>query len=650
MYQENFNASQTDDGRYKLLVDAITDYAIYMLDTNGPVTSWNPGAQRFKGYLPHEIIGEHFSRFYLPEDRARGAPAAALRQAQVEGRFDQEGWRVRKDGSRFWAHVVIDPIFTPQGQLVGFAKITRDLTERKAAEEALRHSEEQFRLLMEGVKDHAIYMLDRDGRVSSWNAGAERIKGYAREEILGEHFSRFYVEEDRLAGLPATALRIATAEGRFENEGLRQRKDGSRFWAQVVINAIRDARGQVIGFAKITRDITERRETQRALEEAREALFQAQKLEAIGKLTGGLAHDFNNLLMAVIGSLELVRKRLPDDPRISPLIDNAMQGAQRGAVLTQRMLAFARKQELRLRPVEAPALVLGILGLLQRSIGPAIQIETRFAEGLAPVLTDANQLETALLNLAVNARDAMPNGGVIRIEAVNETVTQAAANGLPIGDYVRLVVRDTGCGMDAETLARATEPFYTTKGVGKGTGLGLSMVYGLVEQSGGRLVIHSRSGEGTAVELWLPQADPKGAYEEVEARPEPASPAGDDPLVILAVDDDALVLLNTQAMLEDLGHRVIAAASGEEALIAARRQSIDLIITDYAMPQMNGVQLVEAIKAERPGVRAILATGYAELPDEEEVGVTRLAKPFLQNDLRRAIGRARGERAGDAAR
>jgi CheY-like chemotaxis protein/anti-sigma regulatory factor (Ser/Thr protein kinase) len=300
--------------------------------------------------------------------------------------------------------------------------------------------------------------------------------------------------------------------------------------------------------------------------------------------------------------------------------------------------------------VEAPALVLGILGLLQRSIGPAIQIETRFAEGLAPVLTDANQLETALLNLAVNARDAMPDGGLIRIEAVNETVTQAAANGLPIGDYVRLVVRDTGCGMDAETLARATEPFYTTKGVGKGTGLGLSMVYGLVEQSGGRLVIHSRPGEGTAVELWLPRADPVGGYADVEAGPEPVDAADEDPLVILAVDDDALVLMNTQAMLEDLGHRVIPAMSGEEALAAARREPIDLIITDYAMPQMNGVQLVEAIRAERPGVRAVLATGYAELPDEEEVGITRLAKPFLQNDLRRTIGRAPGERAGDASR
>ena len=289
------------DDRYRLLVDAITDYAIYMLDRDGFVTSWNAGAQRFKGYTPSEILGEHFSRFYTEEERAAGTPARALRTAAGEGRFEQEGWRVRKDGTHFWAHVIIDPVRSPSGELVGFAKITRDLTERRKAEESLRRSEEQFRRLVQGVTDYAIYMLTPTGEVSSWNAGAARIKGYAPDEIIGEHFSRFYTDEDRSTGEPAKALALAATSGRFEKEGWRVRKDGSRFWAHVVIDPIRDDEGQVIGFAKVTRDITERKESQRALEEAREALFQSQKMEAIGQLTGGIAHDFNNLLMAVLG-------------------------------------------------------------------------------------------------------------------------------------------------------------------------------------------------------------------------------------------------------------------------------------------------------------------------------------------------------------
>ncbi|MDB5423464.1 MAG: sensor hybrid histidine kinase [Phenylobacterium sp.] len=274
--QQHHAASLSDDGRYRLLVDSITDYAIYMLDVDGRVTSWNAGARRFKGYEAQEIIGEHFSRFYTAEDRAADVPGGALRAAVEEGRFEAEGWRVRKDGTRFWAHVVIDPIRTSAGELVGFAKVTRDLTERRAAEETLRQSERQFALLVQGVTDYAIYLLDVNGLVTNWNAGAQRIKGYLPHEIIGEHFSRFYVEEDRVAGMPARALQAAVSEGRFEKEGWRQRKDGSRFWAHVIIDPIKDDGGQLIGFAKITRDITERRESQRALDQAREALFQSQ--------------------------------------------------------------------------------------------------------------------------------------------------------------------------------------------------------------------------------------------------------------------------------------------------------------------------------------------------------------------------------------
>ncbi|MDZ4365841.1 MAG: PAS domain S-box protein, partial [Afipia sp.] len=371
-----FDSSLTQDGRYRLLIEAVADYAIYMLDPDGWVTSWNPGAERFKGYTASEIIGRHFSEFYVEEDRKSGLPARALATSAREGKFESEGWRIRKDGSRFWAHVVIDPIRSPDGQLVGFAKITRDLTERRAAEQRLKQNEEQFRLLVQGVTDYALYMLDPQGRVSSWNAGAERIKQYRADEIIGQHFSKFYSESDRQKGEPQNALNTALRDGRFEKEGWRVRKDGTQFWANVIIDSIRDETGALIGFAKITRDITERRETQKALDQTREALAHSQKMDAIGQLTGGIAHDFNNLLMVILGSLELVGRRLPDDDRIATLISNATQAAQRGAALTQRMLAIARRQDLDLRPVDVPGLVRGMTDLLQRSLGPSVSIET----------------------------------------------------------------------------------------------------------------------------------------------------------------------------------------------------------------------------------------------------------------------------------
>jgi len=508
MEQSNrLTESLSDDGRYRLLIQAVTDYAIYMLDPTGIVTSWNPGAERFKGYSPSEIIGQHFSRFYTPEDQKHGIPALALATAVREGKFESEGWRVRKDGSRFWAYVVIDPIRTPTGEVIGFAKITRDLTERKAAEDELKKSQEAFRLLVQGVSDYAIYMLDTTGVVTNWNLGAQRIKGYLPEEIIGRHFSTFYTDEDRQTGEPQKALETVERAGRFEKEGWRVRKDGSRFWAHVIIDPIRDDHGKLIGYAKITRDITERKNTQQQLEAAREALHQSQKMEAIGQLTGGVAHDFNNLLMAVLGSLELMRKRLPDDAKLLALLENAVQGAQRGTVLTKRMLAFARRQELKKAAVDIPDLIRGMTDLLQRSLGPSILIETHFPLVSKAVLADANQLEMILLNLAVNARDAMPDGGRVVIATREEVLRAGGGSRLKPGSYICLTVSDTGMGMDEATLRRAMEPFFTTKGLGKGTGLGLSMVHGVAEQSGGWFTLRSRQGEGTTAELWLPVAE-----------------------------------------------------------------------------------------------------------------------------------------------
>jgi PAS domain S-box-containing protein len=627
----------SDDSRYRLIVDSVTDYAIYMLDPAGIVSSWNPGAQRFKGYERKEILGQHFSRFYTDEDRASGLPERALKTAATEGRFEHEGWRVRKDGTRFWAHVIIDPIRDPSGQLLGYAKVTRDLSERKVAEEALRRSEERFKLLVQGVTDYAIYMLDPDGRVTNWNMGAERIKGYLADEIVGEHFSRFYTEDDRAAGLPKKVLETAAREGRYEKEGWRVRKDGSLFWANVVIDAIRDEQGNLLGFAKVTRDMSQKKEAERALEQAREVFVQSQKMEAIGRLTGGIAHDFNNLLMAVLGSLELLRKRLPNDPKMIALTDNAIRGAQRGTALTKRMLAFARRQDLKPEAVNVAALVQGMADLLQRSLGPSVSIETRFPLSLPPVRADANQLELALLNLAVNARDAMPNGGSIIIGARVDRINEKTDN-LEPGRYICLSVTDSGEGMDEETLGRAADPFFTTKGVGKGTGLGLSMVHGMSEQSGGRLVLKSRKGEGTTAEIWLPVA----AQQAKAAQPASAATERSDEstrsLLILAVDDDPLVLMNTTAMLEDLGHTVHEAASGKEALEVFRcERDIDVVITDQAMPHMTGTQLADTIRAEHRDLPIILATGFAELPEIAGADLLKLDKPFSQDELAQAI-------------
>ena len=635
---DRFRASSSNEGRYRMLVDAVTDYAIYMLDPEGTVTSWNSGAKRFKGYDESEIVGENFSRFYTEEDRKTGLPQRALETAEREGKFEQEGWRVRKDGTQFWAYVVIDPIRDSAGTLVGFAKVTRDLTERRKAEAALRESQEQFHLLVEGVTDYAIYLLSPEGYVSSWNSGAQRIKGYAPEDIIGKHFSRFYTEEDQQAGLPRTALEIASREGRFEREGWRVRKDGTTFFASVIIDAIYNPDGSLLGFAKITRDITERMNSARALEEAREVLLQSQKMEAIGHLTGGIAHDFNNLLMAIQGSLELLRRRLPDDdPKVAQLIDNALQGAQRGAALTQRMLAFARRQELKLVPIDVRDVVLRMTNLLQSSLGPSIRIETHFPSKLPKVNADTNQLELAILNLAINGRDAMPKGGSIVIGAAERT----DVSGLKAGHYLCLSVTDTGTGMDEETLKRATEPFFTTKGVGKGTGLGLPMVHGMTEQSGGKLALKSRPGQGTTAELYLPVAPGEAASAEKDDVVPRASHHVRKKLAILTVDDDPLVALNTSALLEELGHTVYSAASAVHALeILRREKKIDLLITDQLMPGMTGSELATRIRAEKTQLPIILATGYAELAPGEAEGLPRLAKPFGQRELAEAIARA----------
>jgi nitrogen-specific signal transduction histidine kinase/ActR/RegA family two-component response regulator len=391
----------------------------------------------------------------------------------------------------------------------------------------------------------------------------------------------------------------------------------------------------LLGFAKVTRDITTQRESRKALEDARETLFQAQKMDAIGQLTGGVAHDFNNLLMVILGSLEILRKRVPTDPRTISLLENAIAGAKRGSALTQRMLAFARRQELSVESVDLPTLINGMSDLLKRSLSHAVKLEMRFPLKLSAVRTDSNQLELALLNLVVNARDATPNGGTIVIAAKECNVTKVQ-DGLAPGRYVCLSVTDSGEGMDAATLARATEPFFTTKEVGKGTGLGLPMVQGVAEQSGGRLILKSEKNQGTTAELWLPCTSELAISRSVT--PVEAPLVKMPPLLVLLVDDDSLVLRSTAAMLHDLGHRVLEAPSAAHALeLIDAHGDVDLVITDHVMPGVTGAELADILRRRRPTLPIVIATGYAELPAGSAGGFTRLAKPFSQGEVERAV-------------
>ncbi|GJD65906.1 hybrid sensor histidine kinase/response regulator [Methylobacterium frigidaeris] len=630
------------DGRYRLLIEAITDYAIYMLDRDGHVTSWNPGAKRFKGYEADEIIGHHFSTFYTDAEREEGVPARALEEAARTGRFEREGWRVRKDGTQFWAHVIIDPIRSPLGDLVGFAKITRDLSERRAAEAKLRESEQQFRLLVQGVTDYAIYMLNARGEVASWNAGAQRIKGYAPDEIIGRHFSDFYTQADRDIGVPKAGLETAAREGRWEHEGLRVRKDGTTFWAHVVIDAIRDDAGQLIGFAKVTRDISERRQAEEALRDAQATLMRSQKLEAIGQLTGGVAHDFNNLLQVISGNLQLLSKDIAGNRRAEMRVQSALAGVARGAKLASQLLAFARRQPLEPKVINIGRLVQGMDDMLRRTLGEEVEIETVVAGGLWNTLVDPDQIENAILNLAINARDAMDGHGHLTIEVGNASLDDEYArthDDVAAGQYVLLAVTDTGEGIPRDALDRVFEPFFTTKPEGKGTGLGLAMVYGLVKQSGGHIKIYSEVGSGTTVKLYLPRA--MESEDVLVVVPHGQVRGGDE--TVLVVEDDDEVREVAVSMLGELGYRVLKARDAASALaIVESGLPIDLIFTDVMMPGcVRSPELARKAKERLPNVAVLFTSGYTRNAivhgGRLDPGVELLSKPYSREALARKI-------------
>ncbi len=509
-----------------------------------------------------------------------------------------------------------------------------------------------YERLVQSITDYAIFMLDAQGRVASWNPGAARIKGYSADEIIGQPFSRFYTSEDLAIGVPERALKEAAESGRFASEGWRRRKDGTRFWAAVVIDPIRNDDGAVIGFAKVTRDLTERRQARLELDRSREALFQAQKMEAVGQLTGGLAHDFNNLLAGISGSLEMMRARLAQGriAEVERYVAAAQGAASRAAALTHRLLAFARRQPLEPKPVDADRLVAGMEELIRRTLGPGIALETVASEGLWTCLCDPNQLENAILNLAINARDAMPAGGRLTIETCNCLIDEDAGRRreLTPGQYVRIGVSDTGAGIPADILPRVFDPFFTTKPAGKGTGLGLSMIYGFAKQSNGQARIYSEPGRGACVKLYLPRHVGESPAEDGAPRSD-AAPRGEAGQTVLIVDDEPTVRMLIADTLSELGYDTIEAGeavAGLKVLMSDAR--IDLLISDIGLPGgMDGLQMTERARERRPSLKVLFITGYAEnaairagtLPPDAQV----ISKPFAMEKLASRVKRIVGD-------
>jgi PAS domain S-box-containing protein len=616
---------------FRLLVQGVTDYAIYMLDPNGIVSNWNTGAARIKGYDAAEIVGKHFSIFYPPEDREAGLPSRALETARKTGRFEAEGWRVRKDGSRFFASVVMDAV-QENGQLVGFAKITRDITERVQARTALNESESNFRLLVNNVTDYALYMLDPEGRVTNWNLGGQRIKGYVPDEIIGQHFSRFYTPADREAGKPARALQIAREKGRYEEEGFRVRKDGTFFWASVVIDPIRNDAGELIGFAKITRDITERREAQQKLDRMQKQLAESQKMDALGQLTGGVAHDFNNLLMAVTGNTRLI-KRYAVDPRVIKAAEAIEATIQRGAALTRQLLTFARRQQVNSALLNVSDTVAAVREVLKMGLGSAVQLAVQIPDDTWSVLADPTELETALMNLVLNARDAMPEGGEVRIVAHNRRLEENEHR----GEYVCITVADNGVGIPEDVIAKVFDPFFTTKPVGKGTGLGLSQVHGFANQAGGSVTVKSRLGQGTKVTICLPRGEGRPAAIEIE-------PVVTGMGTVLLVEDNPDVAASSALLLEELGYRVKWVADVEAAIREIDNDGIDVVFSDIVMPgKADGLWLAHHLKENYPSMPVILATGYSDAARKSGAAFAVLRKPYELHELSQALEAARDQ-------
>ena len=756
--QSQFQAEE----QFRLLVESVVDYAIFMLDPNGTIMTWNQGAERIKGYSASEIIGKHFSCFYSANDLIQRKPFKELEIAEATGRYEEEGWRIRKYGSQFWASVVITAVRDNTGKLIGFSKVTRDLTERKQAEDALRESNnelerrvesrtaqvlrlsdeyrvssERYRLMIECVKDYAIYTLDQRGCVTSWNEGAERIYGYTSSVILGQHRRIFFTKEDVARGLPQLELDEAARTGRFAEEAWRVRKDGSKFWANGSITAVRDDTGRLREFVKIVRDLTERKKAEIELQKTLTALQlrdravqavplgivitdaqqsgnpiiyansgferltgyssqevlnrnlefligrktdvnsvnqfknaiadgkeccleliyhhkdgtpfwisqsispvfdstgrliqyvailsdvtqrriledqlrQSQKMEAVGQLAGGVAHDFNNLLTVIIGYCDVLFGELPVDAPTNASVQAINEAAQRAADLTRQLLTFSRKNVIEPQFVDLNKLVDDTERMLRRVIGEDVELTTILDPSIGRMKVDPGQIRQVLMNLVINARDAMPRGGKLTIETQRVILDEPYVNShveVAVGRYVLLSVSDTGTGMTPEVRSRIFEPFFTTKPAGKGTGLGLSVVHGIVKQSLGHIGAYTEVGIGTTFKIYLPVVDEPAATSNTTEAAKTVT-AGSE--TVLLVEDEDAVRRITLRFLQAQGYTVLTATNGKDALKVSANQTggIDLLVTDVVMPEMNGPELVEILRPMFPRMRVLFISGY----------------------------------------
>jgi PAS domain S-box-containing protein len=646
--------------RFKLLVESVRDYAIFMLDPEGHVLTWNAGAERFKGYKADEIIGQHFSRFYPPEALSSGLPAHELDVASKTGVFEDEGWRVRKDGTLFWANVVITAMRDERGELVGFAKVTRDLTQRRANEENLRRSEERFRLLIEGVADYAIFMLDPNGRVSSWNSGAERIKGYAAGEIIGQHFSIFYPQEVKDSGWPDHELQVAAEKGKFVDTGWRLRKDGTTFWANVTITALRDDAGKLLGFAKLTRDLTEakRVEAMESATQQREEMLDAERNARISaqratrlkdEFLATLSHELRTPLSAILGWTQLLlrgeKSRGPEEQKRG--IEVIERNARAQVKLIDDLLDLSRvmtgKLRLELQQVSFTSIVEAAVDSAMPSADvKGIRLKAILGASSQDIVSaDGARLQQVVWNLLTNAIKFTPKGGQVQVLLQR------------VNSHLELSVSDTGIGIPANYLPHVFDRFSqkdssTTRAFG-GLGLGLAIAKQLVELHGGAIRAASLGeGKGATFSVQLPlsivqlgdQSAPR-IHPTAETHPGEMQPLPRlDGVHVFAVDDepDARDLLRT--VLEDQGAKVTSFASAEDVLAALKTTKPTVLVCDVGMPKVDGYQLIRTLRAEesrRERIPALALTAFARAEDRKRSLVAgyqaHLAKPFDVGEL-----------------